>query len=427
LELNTTYEVTLDLIRNNYVALRAKQYDQNSRVILFHITNNGQEFILSDDFKVISQFRKPDNKVLNLDTELLLDNNIVSLTMTEQLTAVEGIVLGELVIIRRENEQVLGTMKFNIVIDSTIITRDEIVSSSEFQTLADLVLLGQDAIDAINALNKQVELEENIRIDNEATRTLNENQRTIDENERKIAENTRKEAEDSRIEAEENRTESEIARIENETTRIANENQRIIDENERKIAENIRKEAEDSRIEAELKREESHTELVNLTNEVQRKLDNDEFDGTAIITGEGIPPQSLGKLGDSYINTLTTGLYPYYLFTKDGDDWTPRWSMQGVDGTDTLPLLGTFFLPEDSIIPPNYEEIEMEDGFYIPSELIGSNLNGVLLNTKLDSIDNLVLDINKNLEAKQSKVLFGDSVPNNTLGKEGDIYLQLET
>ena len=81
MELNTTYEVTLDLIRNNYVALRAKQYDQNSRVILFHITNNGQEFILSDDFKVISQFRKPDNKVLNLDTELLLDNNIVSLTM----------------------------------------------------------------------------------------------------------------------------------------------------------------------------------------------------------------------------------------------------------------------------------------------------------------------------------------------------------
>lgn len=124
-----------------------------------------------------------------------------------------------------------------------------------------------------------------------------------------------------------------------------------------------------------------------LVSGITEKVENGDFDGKTILYGEGIPAKTLGNIGDVYVNTAQTALYPFYLFTKDGEDWTPRWSMKSVNA-DTLPLLGTLFLPESQAIPPGYEEIE---NFHIPLSWISGfdTFQG-----KLDGISNPNLLIN---------------------------------
>lgn len=125
------------------------------------------------------------------------------------------------------------------------------------------------------------------------------------------------------------------------------------------------------------------TQIDDLVDDVTTKLENGDFNGKTILYGEGIPSKTLGDVGDAYINTLTEGLYPYYLFTKDEEDWVPRWSMRGVDGTDTLPILGTMFFPSDEETPTGYEDVE---DYYIPSDIV--RINGE--KTLSETIDELV-------------------------------------
>lgn len=139
--------------------------------------------------------------------------------------------------------------------------------------------------------------------------------------------------------------------------------------------------------------EQQQTQVGDLVDNINTKLENGEFNGKSVLYGEGIPAKDLGNVGDVYINTSPTTLYPFYLFTKDGEDWTPRWTMQGVDGTDTLPILGTLFLPEDQVVPSGYGK---SDEYYIPADYIGVDGNTTLMSvvnnkTSLKS-ENTVID-----------------------------------
>lgn len=142
--------------------------------------------------------------------------------------------------------------------------------------------------------------------------------------------------------------------------------------------------------------QERFDDLVNKTNktvgdlveDVNEKVESGFFDGKTILYGEGIPAKTLGKIGDVYVNTAKTPLYPHYLFTKDGADWTPRWCMKGASA-DTLPLLGTLFIPESEPIPPGYEEVT---DFHIPSSWIGEF--DYTFQGKIDALSNPNLLIN---------------------------------
>lgn len=94
--------------------------------------------------------------------------------------------------------------------------------------------------------------------------------------------------------------------------------------------------------------------------------------GASVLYGNGVPANTLGRNGDSYINVAKSETYPYYLFTKDNNVWTPRVSVQGVDGTDTLPIYATAFLPADETIPSGYGEA---NEYYIPASCIGLDDN----------------------------------------------------
>lgn len=360
----TTYRLNLDVIQENRVVIRAKQYDKNSRRVIISCTSNGQAFTLDDNTRAFVQIVKPDGTIFNTDCEVDTRSNMIYFDLTQQATVVTGISTAELVLVDGSDSAVISTMLFSIIVTGAVITQEDIISQTEFGTLANLIIGYEEVhgvlVEIVDAMDDWV-AEELIRQENEKERKANEEERISNEEER-IAH------EDERVAAENARSEAETVRQENEEIRLANEEQRVEAENIRQEQEQVRQDAEAVRVSNEETRNAAEEEREALKEEVETKLANGEFDGKTVLYGSGIPAKDLGKVGDVYINTSYTELYPYYLFTKDGEDWTPRWTMMGVDGTDTLPILGTMFLPEEMEIPAGYEVVE---DFHIPSNMIG--------------------------------------------------------
>ena len=301
MDLTTFYEISLDLIRNNYVAIRIKQYDKNSRKVIIHVTANGQEYKLDETIGALIQVKKTDGNAVANDCEIDLENNTVVANITQQMSTSAGVCLADVSLYNVENNQVLGTMKFNIITDSNAVTRDDIISSSEFNTIADLVILGKEKIEELIALITQSETQEaerqaneEIRKANEITRETNEDTREANELQRQANEAARQEAEtlrassetarseaetariaaeNKRASAEEIRISSEAARIEAETARANAEALRVTAENERASAETARKEAETARANAETAR--SNAETARDTAEEERKANEE--------------------------------------------------------------------------------------------------------------------------------------------------------
>lgn len=352
----TTYEISLDVAKNNYVVIKAKQYDKNSRRVVIHCTNNGQEYILTQDVRAIIQMKKADGTIFNADCKVDLNSNVVIFDMTQQSTTAAGVADAEIVLMHVANNQVLSTMKFSVIVISSPVTSADIYSADEFATLANLIIGYEEAKITVETIEEEM----TTWVADEQVRQTNESKRISSENTRNSNENARKSAETSRVNAETTRKNNETARMSAEDTRESNEDARVSAEKDRASVEATRVANENARIAAEKER-------MELKEEVETKLANGEFDGRTVLYGEGLPAKDLGKVGDVYINTLHTGLYPQYLFTKDGEDWTPRWKTSGLDGSDTLPILGTMFFPADLDIPDGYEEAT---DFYIPSESI---------------------------------------------------------
>lgn len=386
MQLLITYEISLDMVKTNYVVIKAKQYDKNSRVIKIHCTENGKEFILSDNIRAFVQMSKPDNTIYEKDCVIDKTKNVLIFNLEEQATTTSGLCKAELVLVNAENESVLSTMIFNIIVINSLITQEDIISQTEFGTLANLIIGYEEANQTMQIYEEEVsnwsigetqrQANERIRINNENTRLDNERIRTDAEYNRNVVEqtrqsneNTRKAAETTRINNENARQSAEQGRAKFEKDRATAEQTRINNENTRISNENIRVSAENNRI--------------STYNMILAKHDNGEFDGRTVLYGEGDPANSLGYDGDVYINTLTTGHYGSWLFTKDGGTWTPRWVIRGIDGTDTLPLQGLILYPDDLDMPAGYTEASGDFGLTTSS----ISYNSIPLDDKISSID----------------------------------------
>lgn len=357
MDLLTTYEISLDMVKTNYVVIKAKQYDKNSRVIKIHCTENGREFILNDELVAFVQMIKPDGNIYEKECTINQDENILLFNLEEQATTTAGICKAELVLVKPSDNTVLSTMIFNIIVIDGLITQEDIISQTEFGTLASLIIGYDEAKIIMETYGNAV-----------GDWGIEEQQREINEQNRVSAENIRITNDLANTERENSRIANENIRVTNEETRVSNENARLTAETERLNAENERINAENIRISNENQRVANEELRVELYNTVSNKLANGEFDGRTVLYGNGIPSQNLGQAGDVYINTEYSALYPYYLFTKDENDWTPRWTMIGLNGTDTMPLLGTLLYPSDQPAPAGYEDVV--GSFTIRADLI---------------------------------------------------------
>ena len=307
MDLVTVYNISLDVAKTNYVTIKAKQQDQNSRRIVIHCTNNGKEYNLTNDVQAIAQMRKPDGTVVAVNCQIDVPNNNVIVDMTYQMLVEDGVIDAEVILIQSATKKVLSSMIFHIIVIGSIITTEEIHSADEFATLANLIIGYDEAVVTVQTIEEEMTTwitDEEIRKVNERTRVANEDERIFKEEDRKLSESERKNA---------------------ETVRIANEEQRIANEEARKSAEIIRQSNENIRIQIAEQRSAELTEAIDNANAVadnlQAKLDTGQYDGDsayeiAVKNGfEGTEQEWLDylKTGDHNHN------YLYYTKEEIGD------------------------------------------------------------------------------------------------------------
>ena len=218
--MQTKNKITLDLCTKNIVSINAKQYDKQSRYVEINCIDKGQKFDLSNSYAYI-RFKKPDgNAVFN---KCNIDNGNIIVELTEQMLAVPGKAIADILILEVDindlsdistvKSSVLSTMTFNINIIASAIDNSEIESSYEFNALNEAlekIEIDTDKFDKI--FSEITELEKNVQIA--------EQKRVDEEIKRDSAEKTRKTNEDSRIQAENNRQTSETTRSNAELNRV---------------------------------------------------------------------------------------------------------------------------------------------------------------------------------------------------------------
>ena len=233
---------------------------------------------------------------------------------------------------------------------------------------------------------------------NEELRKTAEQQRIADENTRQANESDRQEAETARAEAEEARADAERIRADNEEDRQSAETARDNAEDAREKAEMGRVSAEASRVSAEEETARENAETLRQQNTqaaidaceeieetLETKLENREFDGSEVLFGEGVPGSSTGRDDDIYINTSNSGEYPHYLFTRTDGVWTPRFSMQTMNGEIIDSLSG-----DSTTDAPSIHAVNQALNGKANNTVATSEANGIMSSTDKANLDALM-------------------------------------
>ena len=129
-------ELILDLNSNNaYTTIGAKQGDADTRNVWVRLTSNGEDYIIPDNATAYFRFRKPDGKVIV--NRARVENNKIQLVFTRQTLAVAGRGYGDITL--QAGSQILSSVAFIVIIMASPNIGDQLVSSSEFSELIDVV------------------------------------------------------------------------------------------------------------------------------------------------------------------------------------------------------------------------------------------------------------------------------------------------
>ncbi len=214
--LKIPYKISLDFYIRKIITVNAKQLDTNSRVINITCTENGKKFFVdSSTTSAFVRYRKSDGFAV-LNQVVILSDGTVNLELSQQMLAVEGRQLVDIMLINGtklsvetvENilsseptigVSVLSTMSFYINTEGVSIEGGEIESSYEYNAL-------------IDGLGKMVAVDQHVT-QLEETISTNETQRQANEQIRQKSETDRINADIQR----ENNTKQAIANCETAT------------------------------------------------------------------------------------------------------------------------------------------------------------------------------------------------------------------
>lgn len=229
-ELKTPYKISLDFYIRKIITVNAKQLDSDSRIINITCTENGKKFFVdSSTLSAFVRYKKSDGYAV-LNQVNILEDGTVNLVLTQQMLAVEGRQLVDIMLINQSEIQsytqqliaeddgegnvtivdmgkqffnitslsveeilnaitengiaVLSTMSFYINTEGVAIDGAEIESSYEYDALIE----GLGKMVAVD--NRMSTLEQTIS-DNEVQRQTNEQARQTAESDRVIAETQR--------------------------------------------------------------------------------------------------------------------------------------------------------------------------------------------------------------------------------------------
>lgn len=232
----TAKKIFLDFNVNNIVTINAKQLDTRSRYVNVTCTDHGAKVALNSNREsaFVRCTKSDGNPVFN---DAFIDDNdgTVNIELTQQMLAVTGRQKVDLLIVAKSGLSVNDIAEANgfYKLESCIISTMTFYISVN-PTAADHSPISSSyefnsllkGIDRLVKLETTVQQEEEKRVEAETDRDTAEKERVSAENSRVDAEKARVNAENLRVQAENSRVQAENSRVSNETTRNTNEESR---------------------------------------------------------------------------------------------------------------------------------------------------------------------------------------------------------
>ena len=130
-------EITVDLASPEIKTLRVHQYDVNSIQLTITCTDHGTEWkVPGIGVDVYLKAIKPDGT--KYYTKQSISDGKIIVTFMEQLFLVEGTVYAEIELVQQN--QILNTMPFRIIVVKGTFGNDETVSEDELTVINDMIL-----------------------------------------------------------------------------------------------------------------------------------------------------------------------------------------------------------------------------------------------------------------------------------------------
>ena len=138
MSIENVQKITLDFCRKNIQSVSVKQYDKNTRYLIVTCTENGK-LVKLDKSSMTCRVKvlTPDDRA-SLDTCTILDDGTVKVPLKENVLFSSGVANAELMITSSDESKRIGTMKFRVIIDSSVYGDERVISSDEFSALTEL-------------------------------------------------------------------------------------------------------------------------------------------------------------------------------------------------------------------------------------------------------------------------------------------------
>ena len=133
---SSKYFITLDLQKQSTSVIVPLKHGENGKQIVISIADGGFPYAISNDCYAVLTAQKPDGKVLY--NHCTINENTIIYDVTEQTTAVVG-TFPAAINLYGAGDALLVSAKFRIIVDGTIYSEDDVLSTPEVSALTHLV------------------------------------------------------------------------------------------------------------------------------------------------------------------------------------------------------------------------------------------------------------------------------------------------
>ncbi len=134
----TIQNLSIDFNQKGYKTINAKQYDKETRYVVVHCTDNGTFVPLDDTVYANARTMTADGRAL-LDPATIQDDGTILLELDDTLLAAPGRAATQIDIYQSGTEKRLATMSFFINVEPSVYGDDAIIASDEFNALTELI------------------------------------------------------------------------------------------------------------------------------------------------------------------------------------------------------------------------------------------------------------------------------------------------
>lgn len=172
-------EIDLDLKENLLVTVTCKQLDNLN--LIFNIWNNSIQANLSN-YNCRLKALKQDQIPLIQDTNITINNNVVTIVADEQLTTTSGIVKTELQFIDKTTGEKKSTFSLNLKVIASVLEADRTISKATITLLEELDNKLDEIEDIGDILNEATTVKSELETDITTANTAKTNLQTVIDN-----------------------------------------------------------------------------------------------------------------------------------------------------------------------------------------------------------------------------------------------------